>query len=199
MAWSLQKKGESWQRLRGRSSSKRRRRGGCERKVILTSVCSSKLGRMLVGYLLEPAASTRKQSVSSTWKCWAMKAHSARFGDTLCVGLWLYRRSPAAGGTRRTGETWKREEAEGDRKARAEGTVPTEYVWWLRSTAPAQTIHGLCMDVCYWQDQTRREDELNELRHLLEENHTAVTTWKRDAMEKAKVCLGEFLSIYVHT
>ncbi|XP_072233433.1 dynein axonemal intermediate chain 7, partial [Leuresthes tenuis] len=36
------------------------------------------------------------------------------------------------------------------------------------------------------KDQTRREDELNELRHLLEENHTAVTTWKHDAAEEAK-------------
>ncbi|KAM4569867.1 dynein axonemal intermediate chain 7 [Odontesthes bonariensis] len=36
------------------------------------------------------------------------------------------------------------------------------------------------------KDQARREDELNELRHLLEENHTAVTAWKRDAVEKAK-------------
>ncbi|KAK5895995.1 hypothetical protein CgunFtcFv8_009642 [Champsocephalus gunnari] len=36
------------------------------------------------------------------------------------------------------------------------------------------------------KDQERREGELNELRHLLEENHTAVTTWKTDAEEKAK-------------
>lgn len=43
------------------------------------------------------------------------------------------------------------------------------------------------MGVFCWQDQERREGELNELRHLLEENHTAVTTWKTDAEEKAKV------------
>ncbi|XP_059182374.1 dynein axonemal intermediate chain 7 [Centropristis striata] len=36
------------------------------------------------------------------------------------------------------------------------------------------------------KDQERRDDELNELRHLLEENHTAVTNWKTDAVEKAK-------------
>uniref|UniRef100_UPI0037E8EA04 dynein axonemal intermediate chain 7 n=1 Tax=Semicossyphus pulcher TaxID=241346 RepID=UPI0037E8EA04 len=36
------------------------------------------------------------------------------------------------------------------------------------------------------KDLERREDELNELRHLLEENHTAVTQWKKDAVEKAK-------------
>ncbi|XP_034529584.1 protein CASC1 isoform X2 [Notolabrus celidotus] len=36
------------------------------------------------------------------------------------------------------------------------------------------------------KDLERREDELNELRHLLEENHTAVTTWKADAFETAK-------------
>ncbi|XP_022604872.1 protein CASC1 [Seriola dumerili] len=36
------------------------------------------------------------------------------------------------------------------------------------------------------KDRERREDELNELRHLLENNHTAVTKWKTDAMEKAK-------------
>ncbi|XP_045892908.1 dynein axonemal intermediate chain 7 isoform X2 [Micropterus dolomieu] len=36
------------------------------------------------------------------------------------------------------------------------------------------------------KDQERREDELNELRHLLEENHTAATKWKTSAVEKAK-------------
>ncbi|XP_018555984.1 dynein axonemal intermediate chain 7 isoform X1 [Lates calcarifer] len=36
------------------------------------------------------------------------------------------------------------------------------------------------------KDRERREDELNELRHLLEENHTTVTKWKTDAVEKAK-------------
>ncbi|XP_061571116.1 dynein axonemal intermediate chain 7-like [Cololabis saira] len=36
------------------------------------------------------------------------------------------------------------------------------------------------------KDQERREDELNELRHLLEENHAAVTKWKRDAEETAE-------------
>ncbi|XP_044042078.1 dynein axonemal intermediate chain 7 isoform X2 [Siniperca chuatsi] len=36
------------------------------------------------------------------------------------------------------------------------------------------------------KDQERREDELNELRHLLEENHTAASKWKADAVEKAK-------------
>ncbi|XP_029318234.1 LOW QUALITY PROTEIN: dynein axonemal intermediate chain 7 [Cottoperca gobio] len=36
------------------------------------------------------------------------------------------------------------------------------------------------------KDLERREVELNELRHLLEENHTAVTKWKTDAVEKAK-------------
>uniref|UniRef100_A0A673BG89 Dynein axonemal intermediate chain 7 n=1 Tax=Sphaeramia orbicularis TaxID=375764 RepID=A0A673BG89_9TELE len=36
------------------------------------------------------------------------------------------------------------------------------------------------------KDLERRKDELNELRHLLEENHTAVTNWKADAAEKAK-------------
>ncbi|XP_070785483.1 dynein axonemal intermediate chain 7 [Enoplosus armatus] len=35
------------------------------------------------------------------------------------------------------------------------------------------------------KDQERREDELKELRHLLEENHTAATKWKADAVEKA--------------
>ncbi|KAM6961849.1 dynein axonemal intermediate chain 7 [Tautogolabrus adspersus] len=36
------------------------------------------------------------------------------------------------------------------------------------------------------KDRERRDDELNELRHLLEENHTAVTNLKIDAVEKAK-------------
>lgn len=46
----------------------------------------------------------------------------------------------------------------------------------------------------YLQDRERREDELNELRHLLEENHTTVTKWKTDAVEKAKVCVSVCVS-----
>ncbi|XP_041834062.1 dynein intermediate chain CFAP94, axonemal isoform X2 [Melanotaenia boesemani] len=36
------------------------------------------------------------------------------------------------------------------------------------------------------KDLERRDDELNELRHLLEENHAAVTKWKHDAEETVK-------------
>ncbi|XP_030295375.1 dynein axonemal intermediate chain 7 isoform X2 [Sparus aurata] len=36
------------------------------------------------------------------------------------------------------------------------------------------------------KDQGRREGELNELRHLLEKNHTAVIKWKTDAEEREK-------------
>ncbi|XP_019947844.2 dynein axonemal intermediate chain 7 isoform X1 [Paralichthys olivaceus] len=36
------------------------------------------------------------------------------------------------------------------------------------------------------KDRERRELELDELRHLLEQNHSAVTKWKADAAEKAK-------------
>lgn len=37
------------------------------------------------------------------------------------------------------------------------------------------------------QDRERREDELNELRHILDENHAAVISWESDCREKAKV------------
>lgn len=40
-----------------------------------------------------------------------------------------------------------------------------------------------------WQDRERREDELNELHHLLEENLFAVTEWKEEALEKPRVCV----------
>lgn len=40
-----------------------------------------------------------------------------------------------------------------------------------------------------------REVDLNKLRHLLEKNHTAVTKWRADAAEKAKVRV--FLSLGV--
>lgn len=46
------------------------------------------------------------------------------------------------------------------------------------------------MGIFCCQDRERRADELEELRHLLEENHTAVTKWKTDAVEKAKVCVS---------
>uniref|UniRef100_A0A667ZPP7 Dynein axonemal intermediate chain 7 n=1 Tax=Myripristis murdjan TaxID=586833 RepID=A0A667ZPP7_9TELE len=36
------------------------------------------------------------------------------------------------------------------------------------------------------QEEERREDELTELRHLLEDNHSAVTKWKADSWEKAQ-------------
>ncbi|XP_041637248.1 dynein intermediate chain CFAP94, axonemal [Cheilinus undulatus] len=36
------------------------------------------------------------------------------------------------------------------------------------------------------KDRGRRENELNELRHLLEENHAVITQWKTDTVEKAK-------------
>lgn len=37
------------------------------------------------------------------------------------------------------------------------------------------------------QDRERREDELNELRHILDENHSAVTNWETECRNKAKV------------
>uniref|UniRef100_A0A3B5AQ31 Dynein axonemal intermediate chain 7 n=1 Tax=Stegastes partitus TaxID=144197 RepID=A0A3B5AQ31_9TELE len=40
------------------------------------------------------------------------------------------------------------------------------------------------------KDRERREDELNELRHLLEKNHTAVTKWKTDAWDRYMRCDG---------
>lgn len=37
------------------------------------------------------------------------------------------------------------------------------------------------------EDREFREVELDELRHLLEDNHSAITEWKADAAENAKV------------
>lgn len=39
----------------------------------------------------------------------------------------------------------------------------------------------------FLQDSERRESELDELRHLLEKNHTAVTKWTSDAVERNTV------------
>nr|A6H8T2.2 RecName: Full=Dynein axonemal intermediate chain 7 [Danio rerio] len=36
------------------------------------------------------------------------------------------------------------------------------------------------------KDRERREDELNELRHILDENHFAVTVWEAECREKSK-------------
>lgn len=48
-------------------------------------------------------------------------------------------------------------------------------MWWL-------------IDTCqHPQDRERREDELNELRHILDENHSAVTAWESECRDKAKV------------
>ncbi len=48
-------------------------------------------------------------------------------------------------------------------------------MWWL-------------IDACqHPQDRERREDELNELRHILDENHSAVTAWESECIDKAKV------------
>lgn len=48
----------------------------------------------------------------------------------------------------------------------------------------------LCCHGCILpsKDLERREDELIELRHRLEDNQTAVLKWKKDAVEKAQVC-----------
>lgn len=43
--------------------------------------------------------------------------------------------------------------------------------------------------VFYLQDSERREGELEELRCLLEKNHTAVTKWQSDAVERDLVFL----------
>lgn len=44
------------------------------------------------------------------------------------------------------------------------------------------------IDACQCpQDRERREDELNELRHILDENHSAVATWESECRNKAKV------------
>ncbi|KAG1953377.1 dynein intermediate chain CFAP94, axonemal isoform X1 [Pimephales promelas] len=36
------------------------------------------------------------------------------------------------------------------------------------------------------KDRERREDELNELRHILDENHSAVTVWESECRDKSK-------------
>lgn len=49
------------------------------------------------------------------------------------------------------------------------------WMWWL-------------IDACQCpQDRERREDELNELRQILDENHSAVTEWETECRNKAKV------------
>lgn len=45
----------------------------------------------------------------------------------------------------------------------------------------------MMMSVVFLQDSERRESELVELRHLLEKNHTAVTKWTSDAVERNTV------------
>lgn len=45
----------------------------------------------------------------------------------------------------------------------------------------------MMMSVFFLQDSERRESELDELRHLLEKNHTAVTKWTSDAVERNTV------------
>lgn len=45
----------------------------------------------------------------------------------------------------------------------------------------------MMMIVVFLQDSERRESELVELRHLLEKNHTAVTKWTSDAVDRNTV------------
>lgn len=49
------------------------------------------------------------------------------------------------------------------------------WMWWLINACQCP------------QDRERREDELNELRHILDENHSAVTEWETECRNKAKV------------
>lgn len=43
------------------------------------------------------------------------------------------------------------------------------------------------MSVFVLQDSKRREGELDDLRHLLERNHTALIKWKANAVERETV------------
>ncbi|KAM3588296.1 uncharacterized protein V6R79_025724 [Siganus canaliculatus] len=52
------------------------------------------------------------------------------------------------------------------------------------SSCVANSIAVLLSFCC--QDRERRASELNELRHLLEDNHSAVTKWKRAIAEEAE-------------
>lgn len=40
------------------------------------------------------------------------------------------------------------------------------------------------LGVLFLQENERREGELDELRQILEKNHTALTKWKSDAGER---------------
>lgn len=62
------------------------------------------------------------------------------------------------------------------------------------STTQYLNTGTLLISVFCWQDRERREDELNELRHLLEKNQTAVTKWKTDAVEMDKVRVPDSVS-----
>lgn len=63
-----------------------------------------------------------------------------------------------------------------------ESQKPNTYIY--------KKIFLLVMSVFILQDSERREGELDELRHLLEYNHNALTKWKSEAVEKDRVsCL----------
>lgn len=52
---------------------------------------------------------------------------------------------------------------------------------------PSFWTDKMMISVFFLQDSERRGNELDELRHLLEKNHTAVTKWTCDAVERKTV------------
>ncbi|XP_054481056.1 dynein axonemal intermediate chain 7 [Anoplopoma fimbria] len=80
-------------------------------------------------------------------------------------------------------ETWQQEEEERRLREEEEAQLQAEKEEQqrLEREIKEKELEGLEL-----KDLERREDELNELRHLLENNHAAVIKWKTDAVEKAK-------------
>lgn len=96
------------------------------------------------------------------------------------------RGSSAAGTKTRTGANREREKAERDPTAGAEG----EILECGAETGKGQFIHG-CV---WWQDEERREGELEELHHLLQENQEKAAQWKTNTAETIKVWRSAFSS-----
>ncbi|XP_070709649.1 dynein axonemal intermediate chain 7 [Pempheris klunzingeri] len=106
-------------------------------------------------------------------------------GDPDAVALFLFSMSSKKGRKLTKAQKAKQQEEEEERRLREEEEArlqaEKEEQDRLERERKKKELERLEL-----KDQERREDELNELRHLLEENHTAVTKWKIEAVEKAK-------------
>lgn len=161
--FSLQKRKEESARLKKRDCRERKRNKDKEKKVylLLRKICHyyNKMFWLMIKLCI--FFSCRRDSSHcwawGEWAAWEGANRTREATDTWVKGLMNFHLNLSEHAALWTYCVWQ------------------VWIWWLIDTCQ-------CL-----QDRERREDELNELRHILDENHFAVSVWEAECREKAKV------------